>query len=179
MPDMRTICRFATLAAVLVSASAAQAAAPQPRQAFDQRHMKGRWYEIARSPNKVNEGCQAGTTDWTPKGDGSYRIAAACHKGSPTARPRVISGDVEILNPGQNNRVKMKIFGGLISREYWIFDHAHDYGWLIMGTPKGDFISIEATRPFLPPAVKAEALARARALGYDTSKLVFPIHLGQ
>lgn len=171
---MRTNCLIATLAVAAATASSAMAAAPQPVRSFDKSHMKGRWYEIARSPNKVNEGCQAGTTDWTPKGDGSYRISAACHKGSPTAAPRIINGDVEILNPGQNTKVRMKLFAGIIQRDYWIFDHAADYGWLIMGSPKGDFISIEATHPVLSPAVKAEALARAKALGYDTSKLIFP-----
>jgi apolipoprotein D and lipocalin family protein len=68
----------------------------------------------------------------------------------------------------------MKLLGGLISRDYWIFDHADDYGWLIMGTPKGDFVSIEATKPVLAPAARTEAFARARALGYDISKLDFP-----
>jgi apolipoprotein D and lipocalin family protein len=168
---------IATLAVAIAGASTALAAAPQPVKAFDTKHMQGRWYEIARSPNRVNQGCEAGTTDWTPKGDGTYRISAACHKGSPTAAPRVINGDVEILNPGHNTKVRMKLFAGIIQREYWIFDHAADYGWLIMGTPKGDFISIEATRPILSPAVKAEALARARSLGYDTSKLIFPVQV--
>jgi apolipoprotein D and lipocalin family protein len=175
VPDMRTICRFATLALAIGAAFPALAAAPQPRQAFDRAHMKGRWYEIARSPNKVNEGCQAGTTDWTPKPDGSFRISAACHRGSPTAPARVINGEVVVLNPGQNTKVKMKLLAGIIQREYWILDHAADYGWLIMGAPKGDFISIEATRPVLAPQVKAEALARAKALGYDTSSLIFPV----
>jgi apolipoprotein D and lipocalin family protein len=169
----------AAAAIVLTGATAALAEAPQPKRSFDSAHMKGRWYEIARSPNRVNQDCQAGTTDWTPKGDGAYRISAACHKGSPTASPRVIIGEVVVLNPGQNNKVRMKVFGGIIQRDYWIFDHAADYGWLIMGSPKGDFVSIEATRPILAPAVKAEALARTKALGFDTSALVFPAQLAK
>ena len=154
------------------------AAAPQPRAPFDRAHMKGRWYEIARTPNRVNRDCQGSATDWQPKPDGSFRITAICRKGSPTGPAKTVTGDVEVLNPGQNNRVKMKLLAGLVSREYWIFDHAADYAWLIMGTPKGDFVSISATRPILPEPVKAEALARARALGFDTSRLAFPMQLG-
>jgi apolipoprotein D and lipocalin family protein len=172
---------IATLAPVLCLALSlpAAAAAPQPRAAFDRAHMTGRWYEIARTPNAINKDCQGSATDWAPKADGGFRITAICRKGSPTGPARTVTGEVVVLNPGQNNRVKMKLFAGLVSREYWIFDHADDYAWLIMGTPKGDFISIEATRPTLPGAVKAEALARARALGYDTSKLVFPSQSGR
>jgi apolipoprotein D and lipocalin family protein len=176
---MRTKWLAATLALAIGAASTARAEAPQPRRSFDRSRMQGRWYEIARTPNRINDGCQGSSTDWTPKADGAFRISAACHKGSLTAPPRLINGEVTILNPPQNTKVRMKVLGGLISRDYWIFDHAGDYGWLIMGSPKGDFISIEATRPALAPAAKAEALARARSLGYDTSKLVFPVQAGR
>lgn len=174
---MRTKPTIATLGPILACLIAlpASAAPPQPRAAFDRDHMQGRWYEIARTPTSINHGCQGSATDWQPKPDGGFRITAVCRKGSPAGPERRITGEVEVLNPGQNTKVRMKLFAGLVSRDYWIFDHAADYRWLIMGTPKGDFVSIEATRPILPPQAKAEALARARALGYDISKLDFPV----
>ena len=182
---MRVATILGGLAALTIVASAkatpepAKPAPPQPARPVPMNVYTGRWYEIARTPNRINQDCQAGTTDWTPKADGSFDIAAACHKGSPTATPRIIKGSVEVTNPPANTKVRMKLFGGLIARDYWIFDHAADYGWLIMGSPRGDFISIEATRPILAPAVKAEALAHARSLGFDTAKLIFPVQLAR
>lgn len=176
---MRTKRLIATLGPLLTLALPALAAPPPPRAAFDRTHMKGRWYEIARTPTRINRDCQGSATDWEPKADGSFRITAICRKGSPTGPARTVTGEVEVLNPGQNTKVRMKLLAGLVSRDYWIFDHADDYGWLIMGTPKGDFVSIEATRPILPEAMKTEALARARTLGFDTSKLDFPIQRGR
>lgn len=174
---MRTKPTIATLGPILACAIAlpALAAPPQPRASFDRNRMQGRWYEIARTPTSINRGCQGSATDWAPKPDGSFRITAVCRKGSPTGPARTVTGEVQVLNPGQNTKVRMKLLAGLVSRDYWIFDHADDYGWLIMGTPKGDFVSIEATRPVLAPAARAEALARAKALGFDTSRLAFPL----
>lgn len=175
MPRRLKFAYVAVAGLCFMFAARAVAGAPEPRQAFDRSHMKGRWYEIARTPNRFNADCQGSATDWTPQADGDFRISAICHKGSLTGPAHVINGEVSILNPGRNTKVRMKLLGGIVQRDYWIFDHAPDYAWLIMGSPKGDFISVEATRPVLSAAVKAEVLTRARALGYDTSKLVYPL----
>lgn len=170
--------RFSTAAACaalsLGLAGSALAAAPQPRQAFDQSRMPGRWYELARLPSAVNKGCQAPTTDWKAAGKDEFEIAATCRKGAPDGPARVIKGKVEILDPGRNTKVRMKVLGGLINQDYWLLDRAQDYSWLIMGTPKGNFISISTKTPDPSPALKAEAVARAKALGYDTSQLIYP-----
>jgi apolipoprotein D and lipocalin family protein len=174
MTPIRIAAACAALGAGLPFASIAVAAAPQPRQAFDQARMPGRWYELARLPSAVNRDCQAPTTDWRAVSPDRFEIAATCRKGAPDGPARVISGKVEILDPGRNTKVRMKVLGGLINQDYWLLDRASDYGWLIMGTPKGGFISISTRTPDPSPALKAEAVARARALGYDTSQLIYP-----
>ena len=165
---------IAVLALALPGAAFA-AAAPQPRKAFDVGHMAGRWYEIARTPNHINQGCQASTTDWTADGPGKFRISAVCHRGAPDGPEKVIRAEVRITDPVSHAKVSMSILGGLIASDYWLLDHADDYRWLIMGTPNGRFISIMASGPRLPPDAKAAALGAVRSLGYDTAGLVFPI----
>ena len=167
--------RILALAALLiVLAPAAQAEAPQPRKPFDVAHMAGRWYEIARTPNALNRDCQAGTTDWTPAGSDKFKITATCRKGSLSGPAKVISAIVRIIDPVSHAKVRMSILGGLVANDYWLIDHADDYGWLIMGTPGGGFVSIMANRPVLPTAVRSQALLDLRSLGYDASKLAFP-----
>ncbi len=166
------------IAAILALAlpSAARAfAAPEPRKPFDVGHMAGRWYEIARTPNHINQGCQGSTTDWAADGPGKFRISAVCHKGAPDGPEKVIHAEVRITDPVTHAKVRMALLGGLISSEYWLLDHADDYRWLIMGTPNGRFISIMASRPHLPADARAEALNTARRMGYDISGLVFPV----
>ena len=161
--------------AALGAAFPAMASAPQPRKPFDPQHMPGHWYEIARTPNHLNRDCQASATDWIPEGDGKFKFVAVCRQGSPSGPEKVVRGDVRITDPSSHAKVKMLLFGGLISSDYWLLDHADDYSWLIMGTPNGSFMSIMAARPALPAAVKAQVLLDAKTMGYDTSSLVFPI----
>ncbi len=168
--------RILTLAVLLACAVApsAQAAAPQPKKSFDVGHMAGRWYEIARTPTAVNRDCQAGTTDWTPAGAGKFKVTATCRTGSINGPARVMSATVRITDPVTHAKVRMMMLGGLVASDYWLIDHADDYGWLIMGTPGGNFVSIMASRPTLPAAIKSDALLEVRRLGYDVSKLAFP-----
>ncbi len=136
--------------------------------------MAGRWYEIARTPTAVNRDCQAGTTDWTPAGAGKFKVTATCRTGSINGPARVMSATVRITDPVTHAKVRMMMLGGLVASDYWLIDHADDYGWLIMGTPGGNFVSIMASRPTLPAAIKSDALLEVRRLGYDVSKLAFP-----
>ncbi|MGZ8362622.1 MAG: lipocalin family protein [Caulobacteraceae bacterium] len=167
---------FVLAAAVVLTAQPVLAAAPQPRKPFDAARMPGRWYEIARVPNKVNRDCQGGYVEWTPKGPGQFRFSAICRKGSPEGKLSTVSGSIEIANPPVNNKVVMKLFGGVVRQEYWLLDHADDYSWQIMGTPGGNFISISSRGRVASQAVAAAALARARTLGYDTARLVMVRH---
>ena len=162
------------LAALAATAAPVRASAPQPKKPFDVERMPGHWYEIARTSNSLNRDCQASATDWTASGDGKFKIVAVCRQGSPTGPEKVIKGDVRITDPEAHNKVRMYLFGGLISADYWLLDHAPDYSWLIMGTPNGKFMSIMSPHPVLPAGVRAEVLLDARTMGYDTSKLVFP-----
>ena len=159
----------------LAAPSLASAAAPEPRKPFDMGRMAGRWYEIARLPNAVNRGCEGSTTDWIAAGAGRFRFTAICRKGAPDGPARSMSGTVRITDPSTHAKVRMSLFGGLVSSDYWLIDHADDYGWLIMGTPNGQVMSIMSAQPALTPSVRTQVLTLAKSLGYDTSRLVFPI----
>ena len=153
----------------------ASAGPPEPRKPFDMGRMAGRWYEIARLPNGVNRGCEGSTTDWIAAGGGRFRFTAICRKGAPDGPARTMSGTVHVTDPATHAKVRMSVLGGLVSSDYWLIDHADDYGWLIMGTPNGQVMSIMSAQPTLPAPVRSQVLSLARSLGYDTSRLVFPI----
>src|SRR5687767_6393046 len=71
---------LAAAAVVILSGSPAAAGEPLPR--IDIGKMMGRWYEVARAPNSIQKGCQAGASEWTPRGDG-FAVLQTCRKGSP------------------------------------------------------------------------------------------------
>jgi len=166
----RSIALLAALA--VVAATPALAAAPQPQTRIELTKMTGRWYEVARLPNKQQKGCVAGTADWTRAGDG-FAVTQACHKGSPAAPPTEWKAKAKVVDPTTNAKFKMSFFGGLVNQEYWIIDHRADQGWLILGTPGGNYLWLMSNRPSLAAPIRAQALARIRQLGYDASRLEF------
>src|SRR5206468_3679498 len=72
------------LAAALPAAAEPQAPAGQVRPVahVELTNMMGRWYEVARFPNQIQRGCQAGASEWTRTADG-FAVVQSCHKGTP------------------------------------------------------------------------------------------------
>lgn len=135
--------------------------------------MTGRWYEVARMPNKIQKDCQAATSDWAKTGDG-YAVVQTCRQGAPTGPKKEWKAKAEVANPGANTRFKMSFFGGLVSQEYWVLDHRDDQGWILLGTPGGKHLWLMSQRPSLAASAKAQAMARVRQLGFDVTRLEFP-----
>jgi apolipoprotein D and lipocalin family protein len=169
-----------TVILVAVSALATSAhanageAMAQPAQHVELNHMMGRWYEVARLPNMTQRGCQAGTSDWTRNGEG-FSVVQACHKGSPDGPLAEWKARARVADPISNAKFKMSFFGGLVSQEYWVLDHRDDQGWLILSTHDGKYLWLMSQRPTLPAAVRAQAIARIKQLGFDPGRLEYPL----
>ena len=162
-----------TVLALALVAGPALAAPPPPTKKIELTNMMGRWYEVARLPNKIQTGCQGGTSDWQRTGDG-FVVVQACHKGSLSAPATEWKAKAKVLDPRTNAKLQMTFFNGLVRQEYWVLDHRADQGWLILGTPGGRSVWLMSQRPTLPTAVKSQAVARLKQLGYDVGRLEFP-----
>ena len=162
-----------TVLALALVAGPALAAPPPPTKKIELTNMMGRWYEVARLPNKIQTGCQGGTSDWQRTGDG-FAVVQACHKGSLSAPVTEWKARAKVLDPSTNAKLQMTFFNGLVRQEYWVLDHRADQGWLILGTPGGRSVWLMSQRPTLPPGVKSQAVARLKQLGYDVGRLEFP-----
>jgi apolipoprotein D and lipocalin family protein len=165
--------KSAVLAAAVACAVIAQpalASAPEPARKLDISGMAGRWYEVARIPNKLQNGCGEGTAEWKRVGDG-FSVVQTCRKASVRKEWKA---KAKVIDPHTNAKFKMSFFGGIMSQEYWVLDNRPDQGWLILGTPGGNYLWLMSQRPSLGEAVKAQALTRVRQLGYDVGRLEFP-----
>jgi apolipoprotein D and lipocalin family protein len=169
---MRASIPALAIAAALIAGSAS-AAPPPPTQKIELSKMMGRWYEVARLPNKIQTGCQGGTSDWQRSSDG-FAVVQACHKGSLSAPVTEWKARAKVLDTSTNAKLQMTFFNGLVRQEYWVLDHRPEQGWLILGTPGGRSVWLMSQRPTLPTGVKAQAVARLKQLGYDTGRLEFP-----
>ncbi len=177
-PMLRILSLAAVLAGLMLAPlPAAAAGVAQPTKRIDLSEIMGRWYEVARVPNQLQNDCQAGASDWTPKGSG-FAVVQSCHKGSPTGPLATWRARATVADPHTNARVRMSFFGGLISQDYVVLDHRPDQGWLLLATANGKYLWLMSQRPILPTAIKSQALARIRQLGFDVGRLEFPLPVG-
>jgi apolipoprotein D and lipocalin family protein len=171
---------FVTLAALSAFAAAAPAFAAQaaaasakPVERIELTSIMGRWYEVARSPNQVQRGCTAGASEWTRTKDG-FSVVQSCHKGAPDGPLAEWRAKAHVAD-ASNTRFRMSFFGGLISQDYQVLEHSPSEGWLILSTRDGRYLWLMSQHPTLPAAVKAEAIARIRQLGFDPGRLEFQL----
>ncbi len=174
----RSVLRAALAAGVWsLVASMAQAGAPPPTKPVDLQKYAGRWYEIARVPNHFERGreCDGPTADYNQDAKGAVTVVQTCHQNSPTGPEKVYHATARIIDPGVNAKLKLTFYV-FLSKEYWVLDHAQDYKWAIVGDPTGKFLWLFSRQSTLPAGLKDALLARAKALGYDISRLEFPDH---
>jgi apolipoprotein D and lipocalin family protein len=163
----------ACAAAALLVLSTPALAMPQPAKPVAPNLYSGRWYEIARTSNKMQADCQASTTDFSGWRGGAFSAVQTCHKGSPSGPKQTVSVQGHVLPSSGNAKIQLGMLGGLISREYWILDHADDNNWLIMTTADGRYIWLMSRQPAIPQAVKVAAITRMQQLGLNLTKLAF------
>jgi len=149
------------------------AAMPQTVDYLEPTKMMGRWYEIARLPNQIQKGCQAGASDWTRSAEG-FSVVQSCHKGAPDGPLSLWRAKARVADPTTNAKFRMTFFGGLVSQEYWVLDRRDADGWLILATHDGKYLWLMCQRPTLPAGARAQAVARIKQLGFDPTRLEWP-----
>lgn len=144
-------------------------AVPQPAKPVELSKYLGRWYEIARYEQSFQKGCEGVSADYALREDGGISVRNACRK--PDGKVSVANGKAKIVDPVTNAKLKVSFFGPFYG-DYWVLDRADDYSWAIVGEPSGRYLWL-LSREQTPAPDKVEALiARAAALGYDTSMLI-------
>ena len=167
---MRRLSAIALVLLLLPSLAAAQA--PEPRRPVDLPRFMGRWFEILRTPNMAEGNCYAASQLWSPAAPGRVSIAQTCHRNSATGPERHVMTPARVLDDPTDAKFEASFFGGLFHRQYWVLDHADDYGWMIASTADGNYVSVLARTPALPAAEVASLTARVTALGLDAGRLV-------
>ena len=126
---------------------------------------------------KLTDGCVAGATTYTKVSAIRVDVRDTCQDKTPIGKEKAIGGPGTILDPGANTKlhVSYRVLGFFpLGRDYWILDHADDYSWFISADPAFKNLWIYARDPRIGRAEVEGLVARAKAMGYDTSKLEFP-----
>lgn len=172
----RSLAALATLVFLTLAPPAAGQATSLDLSQFD-----GRWYEIARNPNGVQRPCRRARIDFTPTSrPARFDLAVTCTRATDGG-VESLRAHARVIDTKTNARFRFSLagllsFGGLASQQYWVWDHAPDYSWALMGLPDKSSWWIWHRSPTPSATVRSATLARAGALGFETADVV---HTGQ
>ena len=154
----------------MISGCASSPPTIPPVASVDLQRFMGDWYVIAHIPSMPEREAFNAVETYRLGPDGRILTTFQFRKGS-------FDADLKTMEPvgrvvaGSNNAVWDMQFLWPIQAEYVIVDLSSDYGQTIVGRSKRDYLWIMARTPRLPDAEYAGLVAKAKGLGYDTSKL--------
>jgi len=148
-------------------------------ETVDLGRYEGRWYEIARLPAFFQRDCVRSEAEYAARPDGALGVRNSCI--TAAGERRSIEGTARVVDPATNAKLLVTFetwFAWLMPKpaggNYWILALDPEYETALVGTPDRGYLWILARTPTIPETRERALLARAEALGFDTSRLVRP-----
>ena len=142
----------------------------------DLQRYTGKWYEIAKYPNRFQEQCVANTTaNYTIKPNGKIEVRNECLL--KTGKTKAAVGEAKVVDKATNAKLKVRFapsalsFLPMVWGDYWIIDLDPDYGWVAIGEPRREYFWILSRKSRMSDETYQSILRRAEAAGFDPAKV--------
>ena len=170
------------LAGPLASAQAAANAAPQSLSALatvaalDVPRYMGKWFEIAKYPNRFQQQCVADTTaDYQLQTNGKVQVTNRCRQPDGTFAMAV--GEARQLGAPNSAKLEVRFAPAWLSLlpfvwgDYWVVDLDDAYQLVAVSEPRRDYLWVLSRTPSVKPEAYAALLGRLQADGFDLARL--------
>jgi apolipoprotein D and lipocalin family protein len=141
----------------------------------------GKWFEIARLPNKLQDQCAGDVVaQYALKGDGRIDIVNRCR--TADGKIKQAHGVARKAGDGKNNaRLQVRFAPAILSflavwGDYWIIGLGPDYTWAVAGSPSREYLWILSRAPTMSASSYEQALEIAKGNGFDVSRLLKTTH---
>jgi apolipoprotein D and lipocalin family protein len=168
------------LAAALFSGTApAQTATPAPLAtvpSVDLERYMGRWYEVARFPNRFQKDCSGpATADYALQPGGRVQVTNRC----PQADGKTDEAIGEARRVGDAGSPKLEVrfapawlsWLPMVWGNYWVIDLDPAYTLAVVSEPKREYLWVLARQPQVDAATWDALMGRLRAQGFDLTRL--------
>ena len=164
----------ACLATLLSACSTAPPEGLQSVTPFDVQRYQGTWYEIARLDHSFERNMMDVSARYSVQDDGSVQVI---NRGFDTRKNEWRQAVGKALFTGASDRGSLKVsFFGPFYGGYHVVALDPAYRWSMVVGPDRDYLWILARDPRPDPALQAQWLSQAQALGLPTEKLIWVTH---
>lgn len=130
----------------------------------------GTWYEIARFPHSFERNLVGVTATYGLKKNGKISVLNQGYKNSLSGKQSSTKAFAKIPNPKEPGRLKVYFFWPF-GADYLILDLDNEYQWALVGSSSPGYLWILSRIPQMPQNEYTRLVNKAKALGYDTSRL--------
>jgi len=159
------------VAGIAVAAASASRSTVRTVPQLDLRRYTGRWYEIARFPNRFQRACESDVTaTYTLRSDGRITVVNECRTGE--GKTKKATGSARLADDrGPASELRVTFFWPFFG-DYWVIGLDPEYRWAVVGAPDRDYLWILSREPRMADHDYRTAVQQADAEGFDTGKLV-------
>ncbi len=138
--------------------------------AVDLSKYAGRWYEIARLPNRFEKKCVSSVTaTYTLRTDGKIEVVNQCKKAS--GKLQTATGKAKVVDKKTNAKLKVTFFWPFYG-DYWILDLGANYEYAVVGDESRKYLWILSRTPQIDDALYQGLLAKMANQGFDTARVI-------
>jgi apolipoprotein D and lipocalin family protein len=127
---------FGIISSILFGCATGMKQAEPPLQVVphvDLDRYLGTWYEIARFPFRLQEGCVATQATYTLLEHGKIGVLNQCRKHGFDEELSTAKGKAWIVDKETNAKIKVRFFG---LQDYWIIDLGKNYDYAVVSQPE-------------------------------------------
>lgn len=166
------------LALGAATAPRAQESRPvEPVATVDLDRYAGRWYELARFPNRFQRKCTGNVVvEYATRPDGRIDVRNGCDTAKGPIEAVGIARKAE--EDGPASVLEVRFAPGFLSflpfvwGDYWIVYLADDYSTAVVGTPDREYLWLLSRRPEVDQPTYARLVQAARSQGFNEGRLV-------
>ena len=142
-----------------------------PVRGFDLERYLGKWYEIARIDTCFEKNLDNTTAEYSMNDDGSIRVVNSGYD-LKRDRWRDSIGKAKPIEDPDVARLMVSFFGPFYS-SYNVVELDPEYKYALVVGRNTDYLWFLSRTPEMPEEVKELFVSKARALGFDTDRLVW------
>jgi len=146
-----------------------------PVTGFDIDQYLGTWYEIARLDHSFERGLERVTAQYSLRDDGGIKVV---NKGIDPKKNRwkEVIGKGYFVGDSSLGSLKVSFWGPFYSSYNIIVLDKKKYSYSMVCGPNKSYLWILAREPHMEEFLKSELMNRAKALGFETDKMIHVTH---
>ena len=141
----------------------------------------GRWYEIAKYPNRFQRKCVADTSaEYKPEPDGRVKVINRCRMENGEWNEAV--GMARQVGDTSSPKLVVRFAPAWLSfipavwGDYWVIDLDPEYQLVAVSEPRREYLWVLSRSSVVGHDTLVAQMERLRRLGFDTNRLEFSAH---